>query len=49
MLSDEDFIAAQKALKVKGQQQLTKEERKQRQRALDNLGSKSTVEDMLRF
>ena len=38
MLSDEDFIAAQKALKVKGQQQLTKEERKQRQRTLDTLG-----------
>ena len=38
MLTDEDFIAAQKALKVKGQQQLTKEERKQRQRTLDTLG-----------
>ena len=38
MLSDEDFISAQKALKAKGQQQLTKEERKQRQRALDTLG-----------
>jgi sulfatase maturation enzyme AslB (radical SAM superfamily) len=38
MLSDEDFIAAQKALEVKGQQQLTKEERKQRQRTLDTLG-----------
>jgi len=38
MLSDKDFIAAQKALKAKGQQQLTKEERKQRQRALDTLG-----------
>ena len=38
MLSDEDFISAQKALKAKGQQKLTKEERKQRQRALDTLG-----------
>ena len=38
MLSDEDFQAAQRALKAKGQLALTKEERKQRQRALDNLG-----------
>ena len=38
MLSDEDFQAAQRALKAKGQVALTKEERKQRQRALDTLG-----------
>jgi sulfatase maturation enzyme AslB (radical SAM superfamily) len=38
MLSDEDFLASQAALKAKGQLVLTKEERKQRQRALDSLG-----------
>lgn len=38
MLADPEFQAAQKALKDKGQRQLTKEERKQRQRALDDLG-----------
>lgn len=38
MLADPEFQAAQKALKEKGQRQLTKEERKQRQRALDDLG-----------
>ncbi len=38
MLKDEDFLAAQRALKAKGQAALTKEERKQRQRALDSLG-----------
>lgn len=38
MLSDKDFQAAQRALQAKGQLALTKEERKQRQRALDTLG-----------
>ena len=38
MLSDEQFQSAQKALKAKGQKALTKEERLQRQRALDDLG-----------
>ncbi len=38
MLTDKDFIEAQKQLKAKGQAKLTKEERKQRQRALDKLG-----------
>ena len=38
MMADEQFQATQKALKAKGQLALTKEERKQRQRALDALG-----------
>lgn len=38
MLADEQFQLAQKALKAKGQKSLTKEERLQRQRALDLLG-----------
>ena len=38
MMADEQFQATQQALKVMGQRALTKEERKQRQRALDALG-----------
>ena len=38
MKTDEQFQLTQKALKAKGQKALTKEERLQRQRALDDLG-----------
>jgi sulfatase maturation enzyme AslB (radical SAM superfamily) len=41
MLNDEQFQATQKALKAQGQAKLTKEERKLRQRALDDLGIKA--------
>ena len=44
MLSDQDFQAAQRALQAKGQLALTKEERKSRQRALDNLGVPAFLE-----
>ena len=44
MLSDQEFQAAQRALQAKGQLALTKEERKQRQRALDEIGVPSFIQ-----
>jgi len=44
MLSDQEFQAAQRALQAKGQLALTKEERKQRQRALDKIGVPSFIQ-----
>lgn len=45
MEADEDFKITAKQLKEMGQAKLTREERKKRQRALDNLG----IPNFLRF
>ena len=49
MLSDQEFQAAQRALQAKGQLALTKEERKQRQRALDTLGVPAFLEKVVTY
>ena len=49
MLSDQEFQAAQRALQAKGQLALTKEERKQRQRALDDIGVPSFIQKVSFF